>query len=215
MVAIALAVLGLVGLDLTRTAGNGGAPTPRGLAAAPTGVGAPGTYGAARHDDLSYSRPVSTDRPLLETRPGIPRTVHLPAIGVRADVVRIEAAGGVLTPPADARTVGWWSGGAEAGARRGSVLVTGHTVRAGGGAFDDLETAQKGSLARVVTDQGTHDYRVISVRVLSKQQLAEQAAELFDPRGAAQLVLVTCEDWDGTSYRSNVVVLAEPRRAPG
>jgi hypothetical protein len=33
---------------------------------------------------------------------------------------------------------------------------------------------------------------------------------VFGRTGPPRLVLITCEDWDGTEYRSNVVVTAEP-----
>jgi sortase (surface protein transpeptidase) len=53
-------------------------------------------------------------------------------------------------------------------------------------------------------------YRVRSVEVLSRDELARRRAEVFGRTGAPRLVLITCEDWDGTAYRSNVVVTAEP-----
>ncbi|MBD8870237.1 class F sortase [Nocardioides donggukensis] len=149
-------------------------------------------------------------RPVLAARPGAPRVVSVPSLGIAAEVDPIDAAGGVLTPPSDARRVGWWAAGAQPGSSTGSVLVTGHTVRAGGGAFDDLEEVRRGSVVRVTTEAGLVSYRVGAVRVLSKGELATEAAELFDPAGEARLVLVTCEDWDGTAYLSNVVVVAEP-----
>jgi hypothetical protein len=33
---------------------------------------------------------------------------------------------------------------------------------------------------------------------------------LFSQEAPGRLVLITCEDWDGTAYRSNVVVTAQP-----
>ena len=53
-------------------------------------------------------------------------------------------------------------------------------------------------------------YAVASVRVLSKARLARQSSGIFGRSGAGRLVLITCEDWDGTAYRSNVVVTARP-----
>jgi streptomycin 6-kinase len=38
----------------------------------------------------------------------------------------------------------------------------------------------------------------------------ERAEELFSQRVPGRLVLVTCEDWDGREYLSNVVVIAAP-----
>jgi hypothetical protein len=40
--------------------------------------------------------------------------------------------------------------------------------------------------------------------------LAKRAAQLFDQSVRGRLVLVTCEDWNGTVYLSNVVVVALP-----
>jgi len=139
-----------------------------------------------------------------------PDLVVLPALGVRAPVTGIRTEDGALTPPADPRRVGWWTGGARPGAPTGAAVVTGHTVRAGGGAFDDLETLAVGD--DVVVRSGSREvaYTVHTVEVLSREELAVRSASLFSRTGPGRLVLVTCEDWDGTAYRSNVVVTARP-----
>ena len=62
----------------------------------------------------------------------------------------------------------------------------------------------------VRTAGGRVAYEVQSVRVLSRDELAHRSAGIFRQVGEPRLVLVTCEDWDGTAYRSNVVVAAEP-----
>ena len=46
--------------------------------------------------------------------------------------------------------------------------------------------------------------------MLSRDELARRSADVFGRTGPPRLVLITCEDWDGTAYRSNVVVTAEP-----
>lgn len=92
----------------------------------------------------------------------------------------------------------------------GAAVLTGHTVHTGGGAFDDLERLAAGDDVVVRTARGRITYVVDSVRVLGRDQLARQSAKIFDQSGAARLVLITCEDWDGTAYRSNVVVTARP-----
>jgi len=141
----------------------------------------------------------------------LPEVVVVPALDVRAPTTPIRTEGGALTPPADPQRVGWWSGGARPGAAEGAAVVTGHTVQSGGGAFDDLETLSSGD--RVVVRSGTEEvsYTVDTVEVLSRDELARRSAELFARSGAPRLVLVTCEDWDGSAYRSNVVVTALPR----
>ena len=54
---------------------------------------------------------------------------------------------------------------------------------------------------------------VESVEVYRKGTLAGRAAELFSQEVEGRLVLLTCEEWDGTRYLSNVVVTAVPVEA--
>ncbi len=143
-------------------------------------------------------------------KPGAPRRLLVPSLGVDAPVVPIEAPGGVLTPPADPQVLGWWAAGAKPGARTGSALVTGHTVHSGGGAMDDLERLARGDRVWMRTDRGRIGYDVRSVVVLGKGELAEQAEQLFSQEVPGRLVLITCEDWNGVEYLSNVVVTATP-----
>jgi LPXTG-site transpeptidase (sortase) family protein len=142
--------------------------------------------------------------------PGAPRRVLIPALDVDAPVVPVRAPGGTLVPPSDPAQLGWWAGGARPGAARGSALVTGHTVHTGGGALDDLETVRRGDRVTVRTDRGVVRYAVQRVVVLGKGVVAHEAERLFSQDVAGRLVLVTCEDWDGERYRSNVVVVATP-----
>lgn len=145
------------------------------------------------------------------TRPAPPTAISIPSLAVRAPVVgvRMDASGG-LTPPSDPQVLGWWSQGAPVGSLRGSTLVTGHTVHTGGGALDDLEDLKVGAQVRARTDGGVQDYVVSAVRTYSKGRLARRAAQLFSQSVPHRLVLVTCEDWNGTAYESNVVVVAQP-----
>jgi LPXTG-site transpeptidase (sortase) family protein len=131
-------------------------------------------------------------------------------LDVVAPVVGIKAAGGALTPPSDPSTVGWWTAGAQPGAVRGSAIITGHTVHDGGGAFDNLDKLEPGSVVAVSTVRGSLRYRVATVATYRKATLAKRAAQLFDQSVRGRLVLVTCEDWNGEVYLSNVVVVAQP-----
>lgn len=141
---------------------------------------------------------------------GPPQRVLIPALEVDAPVVGIRPLDGVLVPPDDPQTLGWWDQGAVPGAAHGGALVTGHTVHTGGGALDDLETLHRGDPVSVRTDRGTVRYEVVDVAVYRKATLARDSASLFSQQVPGHLVLVTCEDWDGTRYLSNVVVLARP-----
>jgi len=145
-------------------------------------------------------------------RPGNPVKVSVPSLGISARVLGIHARGGTLIPPSNPRLVGWWSDGAQPGAANGSAIITGHTVHDGGGAFDDLDELTAGDAVTVTTGRGTLNYVVSSVTTYRKKALANQAAQLFDQSVPGRLVLVTCEDWDGTAYLSNAVVVAVPKK---
>jgi len=151
-----------------------------------------------------------------EVESGAATVLSLPSLGVRAPVSPVTvAAGSPLIPPSDPTTVGWWSGGAEPGAAEGTALIAGHTVHTGGGALDNLEQMEPGD--QVIIERAGPDlaYRVASVTVFSKASLASRAQELFRQDGPGQLAVVTCEDWTGEVYLSNVVVIAtNPQALP-
>lgn len=125
-------------------------------------------------------------------------------------MVPIVDAGRALVPPADPRVLGWWAPGARPGALRGSALITGHTVHAGGGALDDLSDLEPRDRVEVRTAGLRMPYVVRKVRVFGKGRLLTEAERLFDQEVQGRLVVVTCADWDGTQYLSNVVVTAVP-----
>lgn len=144
-------------------------------------------------------------------RPGDPVRVSVPSLGISARVLRIRARDRALIPPSNPRVLGWWSDGARPGAATGAAVITGHTVHDGGGAFDHLGELTAGDAITVTaTGQRTLRYVVASVTVYRKKALAKQAARVFNQSGPGRLVLVTCEDWDGTAYLSNAVVIAKP-----
>ena len=122
----------------------------------------------------------------------------------------IKSENRVLDPPKDPDIVGWWSEGAAPGDYTGSAIVVGHTVSTGGGVFDDVDKLKAGDTVQVDDAGGTLTYRIESVDVLAKGELARQAERLFDQSVDGRLVLVTCEDWDGEVYHSNVVAIAVP-----
>lgn len=141
---------------------------------------------------------------------GGPVRISIPRLSVSARVLRIRASGGQLIPPSNPRLVGWWSDGARPGAARGSAIITGHTVHTGGGAFDNLDLLRAGDSVKVATAKGTINYAVVAVTTYRKRALAKQAAQIFDQSVPGRLVLVTCEDWNGTTYLSNAVAIAKP-----
>jgi LPXTG-site transpeptidase (sortase) family protein len=187
------------------------------LAQAPPGAGsalgdgaAPAVSGPAWSEPVVPGSAAPGEAVRARWVPGAPRRVLIPRLDVDAPVAPVKAPGGTLVPPSDPRRLGWWAAGARPGDQTGSALVTGHTVHAGGGALDNLETLRSGDRVTVRTDRGRIRYAVRSVAVYAKGTLAKRAQRLFSQDVPGRLVLITCEDWDGSRYLSNVVVTASP-----
>lgn len=142
--------------------------------------------------------------------PADPVRLRLPALGVTAPVVPIGLEGEVLDPPRDFEDVGWWTGSARPGQLSGQTVITGHTVHTGGASMNRLGELSAGQTVDVITHQGTVRYRVTATEVLGRDEVAARAVELFgQDTGDGRLVLVSCADWNGSYYESNIIVFAE------
>ena len=140
-----------------------------------------------------------------------PYTLHIPRIDLNASVVPIQSnENRILEPPRNPSVAGWWSDGAAPGEPHGSAVVVGHTVRNNGGVFDHIGDLIRGDVIKVEGSNSTLTYRVQSIDVLPKDKVARNAEEIFEQTGAGRLVLITCDDWDGTTWRSNIVTIAAP-----
>lgn len=140
-----------------------------------------------------------------------PYTLLIPRIGVDAPVVAIKSSEDrELLPPRDPGLAGWWSEGAAPGEPEGSAVLVGHTVHVGGGVFDDIGQMRSGDTIEVEGSDGALTYRVQSVDVLSKGEFARNAEEIFTQAGPGRLVVITCDDFDGIQWRSNIVAVATP-----
>jgi LPXTG-site transpeptidase (sortase) family protein len=141
-----------------------------------------------------------------------PYLLRIPRIGVDTHVVPVKSnEEGILEPPRDLTVAGWWSGGAAPGEAQGSAVLVGHAVRnKGGGVFDDLGDLSRGDAIEVEGSRSTLTYRVQSNDVLSKDDVARDAEQIFDQTGAGRLVVITCGDFEGTVWRSNIVIIAAP-----
>ena len=144
---------------------------------------------------------------------GPPRTVSVPALGVKAPVVPtgVTKAGNAQIPR-DGDAVGWYEFGATPGDRRGSAVLMGHrdTRAEGPGALFDLDQLDPG--ARIVIDQGHRvvEYQVVALRTTEKAGLP---STLFRRTGPHQLVLITCGGpyvADAGGYQDNLFVVAIP-----
>ena len=152
-----------------------------------------------------------TEEPALQPHPatGVPTRLVVEKLGIDAQVINAHVTDGTLWPPDDPQTLGWWAEGARPGAVKGGALITGHSVSTGGGAFDDLETLRKGDHVKVRTAGGVIDYTVTGVTIYKKGALAKDAQRVFSQEGPGRLVLITCEDYNGSYWESNAIVFAE------
>jgi LPXTG-site transpeptidase (sortase) family protein len=141
-----------------------------------------------------------------------PYTLRIPRIGVDAPVISIQSnEDRVLEPPRDPSVAGWWSDGTLPGESEGSAVLVGHTVRnKGGGVFDDMGDLRGGDVIEVEGPDAALTYHVQSVEVLSKDEVARDAEEIFNQSGPGRLVVITCDDWDGAVWQSNIITVATP-----
>jgi LPXTG-site transpeptidase (sortase) family protein len=141
---------------------------------------------------------------------GVPMTIKIARLQVDTAVVPISGASGVLLPPSDPQMIGWWREGRVPGAGQGTLVLTGHTVHTGGGAFDHLGALLPGDIVRVRTAPGAVKYQVVSVVDYRKGALSRHAQDIFRRSGQSRLILITCSQWTGTKYLANTVVTAVP-----
>lgn len=141
-----------------------------------------------------------------------PDRLRVPSIGLDAPLVPIAVdPAGVLTPPEDTDIVGWWSKSAHPGSPEGQTVLTGHTVSTGGGVMNELGSLEPDDRVEVRDDGRTVEYDVLEVFEYTREEVVTNARALFgQDRPGGRLVLVTCTDWDGEVYQSNIIVFAEP-----
>lgn len=141
-----------------------------------------------------------------------PARVHVASRGITASMIPLGTHDdGSLEVPADARTAGWWSGGAAPGQQGPSVIVGHVDSRDGPGAFFGLAEVAVGERVTVErTDGSLVHFRVRRVETHPKD--AFPTAAVYGPTDAPTLRLVTCTgrfDPVVRSYDDNVVVFAD------
>jgi LPXTG-site transpeptidase (sortase) family protein len=141
----------------------------------------------------------------------VPEQVVLPG-GAKAPVLPATTINDQLQVPPQARRVGWWDGGAEAGDPFGSVVLAGHvdTRTEGLGFFARLQGIRPGEVVVLNGAGHTASYRVVSVVSVRKDALATKSGA-FDQDVAHRLVLITCTgayDASRGGYEDNLVVTA-------
>jgi sortase (surface protein transpeptidase) len=166
----------------------------------------PATSGAA-------SPSTTAPAPPAPRRPGVPRRIRIPSLGIDAPVVSVgrEADGSMEVP--SAHEAGWYGAGPRPGESAGSAVIAAHVDYDGRpGAFFTLRNAQPGAPV-VVTDASGQDHRFV---VSERAQVAKgrlPADELFRTGGGPVLTLITCGgtfDRHARSYADNIVIRAQP-----
>jgi sortase (surface protein transpeptidase) len=151
--------------------------------------------------------------------PTNPVSLSIPAIDVRAavDPVGVQKDGSMVIPRSVDR-VGWYRYGPPPGARAGAAVVAGHvdSKAQGPGAMFRLRDIGVGDRVDVrLADGRTVRYEVVGKETLVKKRLPTE--RLFARDGAPRLVLITCGGPfipELSSYRDNLVVVAEPVGGP-
>lgn len=143
-----------------------------------------------------------------------PATLAIPALGIRAEVVRVGLEDdGAMEVPEDVSTVGWYELGVAPG-EPGTAVVAGHVDgrTQGRGAFFELARLDLDDEVVLSGEDGADvTWVVTGRRSYPKDELPVE--ELFVLGGAPRLALITCGgDFDRgeRSYVDNVVVLLEP-----
>lgn len=158
-------------------------------------------------------RPATLSAASTDTR--TPVRVAIPAVDVDVAVVPVGVdPEGLMEIPASGQQVGWYRHGPAPGDERGSAVLASHvnTRAEGAGVLAALGDLDAGDVVTVSMDDGqTLEFVVTERRTVAKTEL--DTAALFARTGPARLALVTCGGpWleESSSYRDNIIVLAEP-----
>jgi Sortase domain len=170
---------------------------------------------AERRDDTgarpSAVRPKRRLVDVIDREAAPPRSIRIPAIGVRAPVIPLGLnSDGTMQTPRDFSLTGWYKPWREPG-ERGSAVITGHVDSVNGPAvFYRLRDLRRGNIIRV----GRADGSVVRFRVegLERWPKAEfPTHRVFRPTRISTLRLVTCSgNFDASTghYVDNTIVYA-------
>ncbi|MBY5164431.1 class F sortase [Salsipaludibacter albus] len=177
----------------------------RSTGATPTAAPTPAVEVGTRSARIGDWQPESVSPPTRLRLPALDLDVAVEHVGVDDD--------GLMEVPEDVDDAGWYRHGPAPG-QAGNIVIAGHVDdrEQGLGAFHRLVDLAVGDRVEVEADDGsTSAWEVTGRELVDKSAL--ETSDLFRRSGPTRLVLVTCGgEFDGTvrSYRSNVVVVAQP-----
>ncbi|MGI8679900.1 MAG: class F sortase [Jatrophihabitans sp.] len=146
-----------------------------------------------------------------------PNRIDIPTLRASAPIVDVGTTPDrELEIPVNPRIAGWWSPGAQPGAKVGTAIIAGHINYAGvTGTFANIGKLHPGDIVNVYGKQNATkamvEFKVTGVRNYKKTALPYQ--QIFDQKSVGRLALVTCGgafDTSTGSYLENIVVFAVP-----
>ena len=146
-------------------------------------------------------------------KPGRPRMLAVPRLYLKMPIKAVTIADdGAMAVPARPTEIGWYVYGPKPGSTRGSAVLGGHvdSREYGVGPLAALQQLRRGDEIIIKTNTGTEQFRVSTVRLISKQNL--DLHEVFKREGEPLLRILTCGGTYRRSggYQANVVVTARP-----
>lgn len=143
----------------------------------------------------------------------VPVQLHIPAIGVRAQVERVgKKADGTMATPSSFDAVAWYALGSKPG-EAGSAVFAGHVnnARTSSGVFEHLSDVRIGDKVMVSDASGrTYTYMVYDIEEYPTG--SAPLGTVFATSGPSRVVLITCQgDWVAAdhSFDKRLVVYAE------
>jgi hypothetical protein len=145
--------------------------------------------------------------------PARPVRVIIPAIGVRAPIIRLGLnRDHTLQTPTNFAQAGWWSGGPRPGAP-GAAVVVGHVdSKSGPGAFYALRSLRRDDIIKIVGANG-RTQRFVVQRLQSFAKAKFPTKLVYGPTRRPRLRLITCGGAFDTAtghYLDNTIVFARP-----
>jgi LPXTG-site transpeptidase (sortase) family protein len=133
----------------------------------------------------------------------------IPSIDVKATVEQVgQLPDHTQEVPGSMDRVGWYRDGSMPG-QPGNAVITGHTCSMCDGVFDRLPRLKEGAFIKLTTAKGIITYRVSSVGSVDLADFGKYDDTIYSIKGPSGLVLMTCGDWNGSTYEATTVVYAE------
>ena len=180
----------------------------------------PGPGSGSAHTSTGFATAAESRSPVVPTRVPYadrltPMRLRIPAIDVVGDIQPVGMTDDVtMQVPGDISVIGWFDRSVTPSSEVGNTVLVGHRdgVSDPNGVFRRLGELGTGDEVRVRDLSGrVLKYEVSSVRLLDREEFADEAEGIFAIHGPHRLILVTCGgnyDAGQGGYQANYVVVA-------